>query len=138
MSKFQLGVFEKSLFKKVLFYYKKCSKIPKSGNILEKYFNIFFLAFLESRHHNLRKYAKKNLQFCPSLTFTEDIVKSTFYSKTAVFWTFLKKPSLELAHICSRYVTCLFTGKYAKNIYMLYCDVTKIDRLMKASINTEE
>ena len=103
MSKFQQALFEKSLFKKVLFYYKKCSKIPKSGNILEKYFDIFFLAFLESRHHNLRKYVKKNLKFCPSLTFTEDIVKSTFYSKTAVFWTFLKNAPLELAHIRSRY-----------------------------------
>ena len=66
MSKFQLGLFEKSLFKKVLFYYKKISKIPKSGNILEKYFDIFFLAFLESRHHNLRKYAKKNCNFVPA------------------------------------------------------------------------
>ena len=103
MSKFQQGFFEKSLFKKVLFYYKKCFKIPKSGNILEKYFKIFFLAILESRHHNLRKYAKKNLKFCPSLTYTEDIVESTFYSKTAVFWTFLKNPSLEFAHIRSTY-----------------------------------
>ena len=103
MSKFQLGIFEKSLFEKQLFYYKKCPKIPKSGKILEKYFKMFFLAFLESRHHDLRKYAKQNLKFIPSLTYTEDISKSAFYSKTAVFSTFLKKSLLELAHIRSRY-----------------------------------
>ena len=103
MSKFQLTVFEKSLFKKLLFYYKKCSKIPKSGKILKKYFQFFFLAYLESRHHNMRKYVKIKLKFFPSLTYTEDIVMSTFYSKTEVFWTFLKNAQLELAHIRSRY-----------------------------------
>ena len=103
MSKFQLGLLEKILFEKRLFYYKKCSKIPKSGKFLEKYFQFFFLAYLESRHHNMRKYAKIKLKFFPSLTYTEDIVMSTFYSKTEVFWTFLKKPQLELAHIRSRY-----------------------------------
>ena len=82
---------------------KKCSKIPKSGKFLEKYFQFFFLAYLESRHHNMRKYAKIKLKFFPSLAYTEDIVMSTFYSKTEVFWTFLKNAQLELAHIRSRY-----------------------------------
>jgi len=70
---------------------------------LEKYFQFFSLAYLESRHHNMKKYAKIKLKFFPSLAYTEDIVLSTFYSKTEVFWTFLKKPQLELAHIRSRY-----------------------------------
>ena len=49
----------------------------------------------------MRKYAKKNLKFFPSLTFTKDFVWSTFYSKTRVFPTFLKRGSLEFAHIRS-------------------------------------
>ena len=101
MSNFQPATFEKSLFQKPLFYYKKCSKIPKSGKKLEKIYQIFFLPFLESRHHNMRKYAKKNLKFFPSLTFSEDLVWSAFYSKTRVFPTFLKSGWLEIAHIRS-------------------------------------
>ena len=62
MSKTQPALFEKSSFQKPLFYYKKRSKIPKSGKNLEKIWNFFFLPFLESRHHNMRKYAKKNLE----------------------------------------------------------------------------
>ena len=86
MSKSQPAPFEKSLFKKPLFYYKKRSKIPKSGKNMEKIYKIFFLSFLESRHHNLRQYHKKNLKFFHSLTFTEVLVWSAFYSKTAVFF----------------------------------------------------
>ena len=49
----------------------------------------------------MRKYAKKNLKFFPSLSFSEDLVWSAFYSKTRVFPTFLKRGSLEFAHIRS-------------------------------------
>ena len=101
MSKSQPATFEKSLFQKPLFYYKKRSKIPKSGKNLEKIDKFFFLPVLESRHHNMRKYAKKKLKFFPSLTFTEDLVWSVFYSKTRVFPTFLKRGWLEIAHIRS-------------------------------------
>ena len=85
MSKTQPAIFEKSSFQKPLFYYKKRSKIPKSGKKFGKNLEFFFLPFLESRHHNLRKYAKKNFKFFPSLTFIEVLVWSAFYSKTAVF-----------------------------------------------------
>ena len=101
MSNFQPAPFEKSLFQKPLFYYKKRSKIPKSGKNLEKIYKRFFLPFLESRHHNMRQYAKQKLKFFPSLTFSEDLVWSAFYSKTRVFPTFLKSGWLEIAHILS-------------------------------------
>ena len=101
MRNFQPAPFEKSLFQKPLFYYKKRSKIPKSGKNLEKIYKFFFLPFLESRHQNVRKYAKKNLKFFPSLTFTEDFVWSAFYNKTWVFPTFLKRGWLEITHIRS-------------------------------------
>ena len=117
MSKFQRSIFEKSLFEKLLFYYKKCPKIPKSGKILEKYFKTNFLAFLESRHHNLRKCAKKNLQFIPTLTYTEDIVKSAFYSKTAVFGLFSKRASWNLLI-------------FARDIVLTYPDYTPRLELM--------
>ena len=42
-------------------------------------------------HHNLRKYAKQNLKFFPSLTYTEDFVWSTFYRKTAGFFKLFSK-----------------------------------------------
>ena len=101
MSKSQPAPFEKSLFQKPLFYYKKRSKIPKSGKKFGKNLQFFFLPFFESRHHNMTKYAKKNLKFFPSLSFSEDLVWSAFYSKTRVFPTFLKRGWLEIAHICS-------------------------------------
>ena len=41
------------------------------------------------------------MKFFPSLTFTEDLVWSAFYSKTRVFPTFLKRGWLEIAHIRS-------------------------------------
>ena len=43
----------------------------------------------------------KKLKFFPSLTFSEDLVWSAFYSKTRVFTTFLKRGWLGFAHIRS-------------------------------------
>ena len=45
MSKSQPALFEKSSFQKPLFYYKKRSKIPKSGKNLKQIWNFFFLHF---------------------------------------------------------------------------------------------
>ena len=91
----------KVCFKNRCFTIKKRSKIPKSGKNLEKIDKKFFLPFFESRHHNMRQYAKQKLKFFPSLTFSEDLVWSTFYSKTRVFPTFLKRGWLGFAHIRS-------------------------------------
>ena len=49
----------KVCFKNRCFTIKKRSKIPKSGKNLEKIDKKIFLPVLESRHHNMRKYAKK-------------------------------------------------------------------------------
>ena len=49
----------------------------------------------------MRKYAKKNLTFFTSITFTENLVWSAFYSETMVFPTFLKSGWLGFAHIRS-------------------------------------
>ena len=98
MSKSQPALFEKSLFQKPLFYYKKRSKIPKSWKNWKKLTKKIFFQFWNLGTIIWENMLKKNF---PSQTFTEDFVWSAFYSKTRVFPTFLKRGWLEIAHIRS-------------------------------------